>query len=436
MSEFLRGVQLGSSIYDDVENEKRRKAQEARAAQEAQWKAEERSREQGFRQQWEQLAADQRDGMAPTVAVDDDGNQMPRIRLSDEQYEQRVGALKTARGDVEGARKARDAQRAAEQRRRYEDVGRTMAQLSDEEFFKRYAPTLNENMRVRGAVGYDPKTKRYVVSDYDGDGGVQYLTRAEVQDYVLQNEELKQGDLGAATKRGLGRDLRRRNFMREDVADNNTGMNTAHTMNDRDARFQLQRGQANEAVQAARLGRLIEGYTVGPDGQLVPSYTAITNGPRGVGTQSIPMPPNFVPARALDPQRVAAAAEELVGTPTGRTNPDGTAQAHTPETARQQVVGGITRAFTGRGDTGAPDVGAAAAAIRSRAGSVPARDQSTPPQPPYTSSGQRNFGVLTPESVILREAQAGNPHAIEYLRRRDEARAADQNYRGQFGYGG
>ncbi|MFN9029633.1 MAG: hypothetical protein ACK54C_02125 [Betaproteobacteria bacterium] len=283
MSAFLRGVQLGNSIYDDVQREELLKKQEARAAQDAQWKAEDRNREQGIRQQWEQLGADLRDGQTPAVPVDDDGNAQPRVAVSPEQLHRRSGALFLSQGRYADAVGALENERASGFRRQDADLGATLAQLSPQEKLERYGrPLLNENMGMRGAIGWDEKTKKYVVTDFDGSGGVDYLTDAEVNDYIMQQHELRTGRTSEGAQRGLKRDERVRGRVRQDVQDQNAAVAAAHTMDHQSAMLQNDRtrlgwqGQDRRRLDAQlELGRraagLYEGMVAargaGPAGQ-------------------------------------------------------------------------------------------------------------------------------------------------------------------------
>lgn len=180
---------------------------------------------------------------------------------------------------------------------------------------------------------------------------------------------------------------------------------------------------------ADRLGRVIEGYGVNEDGTLKPEFYALSAGRRGIAFNRVPLPDGFVPGSALNPQAIGRAVQSLVGQPTGRRDKTGAEELHTEETARQAVMGSIVRQFSNRGNTGlgvpVPPAPPRAAAI------APGR---TPAGPP-TSSGQSKFGVLTPQSVLEREVAAGNPAAIQYVRERDRARAADEEYRGVPGFG-
>ena len=114
----------------------------------------------------------------------------------------------------------------------------------------------NDNTDVKGSVGWDPKAKKFIVTDHDGSGSVEHLSRADLMAAALERFQMQNGMEEQAIASGVQRGERSYKRVREGVADNNAGQGLAHRMNNDDMRLDLARSEFdfNKGATNARLG--------------------------------------------------------------------------------------------------------------------------------------------------------------------------------------
>jgi hypothetical protein len=182
--------------------------------------------------------------------------------------------LAAARGDIGGLQTITAQGKAVDRKERLKATFGKYGKLKDEELLQvpELRALLNDNPKIRGAVGYDPKTKKYVVSDYQGSGQAESMSRAELMDAAMQLFEESEGEVDQSIARGLARGERGRTRGRQDMADQNTGLSTAHRMNVDESRLGIDRerlgiDRARHAREKAADKRLDEGLKLGQEAE-------------------------------------------------------------------------------------------------------------------------------------------------------------------------
>ena len=108
---------------------------------------------------------------------------------------------------------------------------------------------LNGNNGVRGAVGLAKDGKTFIVSDYDGSGTAEPMTRAELMEAAYQKFLESEGRIPESAALGINRDQRRRTRNREDVRDTNDGQKLAFDMNMGNKRYALSERELAETIR-------------------------------------------------------------------------------------------------------------------------------------------------------------------------------------------
>jgi hypothetical protein len=139
---------------------------------------------------------------------------------------------------------------------------------------------------------------------------------------------------------------------------------------------------------------------------------------------TLPLDTIGVPMSALDQRRVQEVAERLVGKPIDPTNRSRKAPVHDEVTAQQAAVDSIINSYLGGGLS--RDAGGESPEAIERIRQVAQEEQAgrtrTPAPPsPARQEQLRRQGIsrITPQETVEAAAEAGNPRAIEELRRRE-----------------
>lgn len=299
------------------------------------------------------------------------------------------------------------------------------------------AGMLNGNAAVRGAVGWDPETKQYVVADYEGSGVAERLSRDELMQAAYQKFLESEGRVPESIALGIGRTDRKRARSREDVQDNNKGQEQAFGMNLGNKKYALAEREfiANNAYRNSALNLQGEGLNLrkremesqdwSPIGATGDDKALTFFNRRTGAVESRPLP-------------TGQSAKDLFSRITGNrgqkplTIEDAMPlieQLKTDPAHGGKNVFELFRMVQAELGGGAPTDGfkvpGSAAPVAKPAG-LPAKP---------VSDGRKNFGILTSRADLEREVAAGNPYAIRYMDAQRENRINAELSAGNPNYG-
>jgi hypothetical protein len=347
-------------------------------------------------------------GLGMATEPEYDASMVVRKPASERELLGLQGNLAAARGDIAGLQTLGAQGKALDKKDRLKKFMSEFSSLKDEELVNhpRLRSLLNDNPKMKGSVGYDPKSKKFIVTDYEGSGSAESMSRADIMDAAMQLFDESEGEYGAAVERGVARGNRTYQRSREGMADNLNATRTAHGMNVADEQLGIARGQLGISQQrlgidkqnADRSQWMPEQYVDAQGNVKIFDVNRHAPGkPQFIERQ---MPAGLKPMKqAFDPAKYAETVSKL-------------AEFMPIQQAQMQAD-----QLFGRADPNAAVIEALRKAQEAKRppGVAPKEaPRTTAPRDRIGAGGKT--GLLTPRSYIEESARAGNPEAIRALR--------------------
>lgn len=244
--------------------------------------------------------------------------------------------------DIQLARASRDinAIRAAETKASDFDWYDTHNKMTDAELAEKYGPAFNANHALDGVLYFDPKTKTLMHKSYGADTPAAPLPRSTLLNYAHAAYQMGNGDVAAGLAAYSGLDEKQQAAAMASAKARSEQAVALHGAADKDS-LRTETSRHNKAIEGITS---LHYSTLGHQQRLGAPIQAVNDRNEPVVIQSVlgkdgkvtyteaPLPAGLRLLKQVDPARVEARAQALVGQPTGR-SVNGVKEVYTNATA-------------------------------------------------------------------------------------------------------